>query len=79
MAEFSESDVPTAKRRRRSVYCGHCKERLPPSTYYRHREQFFDVVSQLWATADRDLGSAQSSSDDDQDSTHTQRGAYKGC
>jgi len=37
MAESSE--VPTAKWRRwiGSVYCGHCKQRVPTSTYYRRQ------------------------------------------
>ena len=54
MAESSvNSEVPAAKRRRpnRSVYCSHCKQRVPTSTYYRHWEQFYDVVSQQWHTA----------------------------
>ena len=67
MAESSE--VPTAKRRRRigSVYCGHCKQRVPTSTYYRHREQFFDVVTQQWQchTAARANPATQDSSDEE--------------
>ncbi len=76
MAEFGESDVPTAKRQRRSVYCNHCKQKVPPSTYYRHREQFFDVVSQRWTTG-VDLA-AEWSSDDDENGAPTQCGASTG-
>ena len=53
-SQMSDSELdetsPTSKRRRRSIYCGHCDRHVPPSTYYRHREQFFDVVSQQWQT-----------------------------
>ena len=62
MAESTE--VPCAKRTRRNVprYCGHCEKKVPSSTYYRHREKFFDVVSQRWQ---RDRGAAA------QDKLHT--------
>ena len=71
MAESSE--VPTAKRSRRigSVYCGHCERKVPTSTYYRHREQFFDVVAQQWqchtspTETDHAKFSAEESSDED--------------
>ena len=47
--EFSVA-APSAKRirRRQSVRCGHCDRLVPAYTYYRHREQFYDVVSQQW-------------------------------
>ena len=46
----SETEVtPRAcKRRRQSMYCGHCDSYLPKSTYYRHREAFFDSISLTW-------------------------------
>ena len=49
--DMSDSELDetclTTKRRRRSIHCGHCDRHVPLSTYYyRHREQFFDVVSQ---------------------------------
>ena len=40
--------APGTKRRRRSILCGHCNRSVSSSTYYRHRELFFDVVSQQW-------------------------------
>ena len=45
---MDSDQLPTAKRRRVLVFCNHCEQRLPTSTYYRHREQFFDPVSQHW-------------------------------
>ena len=36
------------KRRQRRIFCGHCERAVPASTYYRHRELFFDVVAQEW-------------------------------
>ena len=49
-SELDKTCLTTNKRRRRSIHCGHCDRHVPPSTYYRHREQFFDVVSQQWQT-----------------------------
>ena len=70
MAESSK--FPTAKRSRRigSVYCGHCEQKVPTSTYYRHWEQFIDVVAQQWqchtaTETNPSKFSAEKSSDED--------------
>ena len=42
-------ELPAAKRRKSVlIYCGHCQESLPASTYYRHREEFYNPVNQQW-------------------------------
>ena len=30
------------------IYCSHCMKNVPKSTFYRHRNRFFDPVSGLW-------------------------------
>ena len=32
----------------REVFCGHCDMKVPRSTFYRHRENFFDEIRQEW-------------------------------
>ena len=34
----------------RLLYCGHCHNKVPKSTYYRHRLQFYDEFRQVWQT-----------------------------
>ena len=41
---------PFSKRLRRTLYCGHCLKHVSKSTYYRHREQYYDEVKQQWLT-----------------------------
>lgn len=45
--EFEEesNDAPPSKKRR---YCCHCSNYVGYSTYYRHRDEFFDPVSEQW-------------------------------
>jgi len=33
---------------RRLKYCPHCGAEVPKSTYYRHRDKYFDVVKKVW-------------------------------
>ena len=41
----SDTEAPPSKKRK---YCFHCLEYIGYSTYYRHRERFFDPVSKQW-------------------------------
>ena len=50
-----------ATQSRRMVFCVHCDSDVPKSTYYRHREEFFDPVTNVW----RLPGSTNFSSNDD--------------
>ena len=43
MASSSES-----RRCRQKHYCPHCNDYLPKSTFYRHRDSFFNPVSIKW-------------------------------
>ena len=60
----SELDVSSKRRRRKFHFCGHCRRLLPKSTYYRHRELYYDDISQKWN--DIQEFSSTSSSDEDQ-------------
>ena len=43
-----EATPPQPKRHRSLILCGHCETYVPKSTYYRHKERHFDVVSYQW-------------------------------
>lgn len=43
-----ESFQPMAKRHRPLLLCGHCDKYLTKSTYYRHKEIYFNPVSLQW-------------------------------
>ena len=43
-----EAAPPQPKRHRSLLLCGHCETYVPKSTYYRHKERYFDVVSNQW-------------------------------
>ena len=49
-----------SKRRRRTLYCGHCLEEVSKSTYYRHREKYYDEVEQRWSTLCSDSSTEES-------------------
>ena len=34
---------------RRQLFCPHCDWLVPKSTYYRHREQFYDPIQDVWS------------------------------
>ena len=40
-----EATPPQPKRHRSLLLCGHCETHVPKSTYYGHKERFFDVIS----------------------------------
>ena len=40
-----------ATQSRRMMFCVHCDSEVPKSTYYRHREEFFDPVTNVWRLA----------------------------
>ena len=65
--------LPHSKRRRFLLHCGHCDRSLPKSTYYRHREAFFNPVSGHWEKDD--LQSLGSSSDNS--TPHSEAGTQK--
>ena len=39
------------KRRRKTRFCGHCRRVLPKSTFYRHRELYYDELCEKWTDA----------------------------
>lgn len=43
---------PSKRRSRDRVFCHHCHEYLPKSTFYRHKEAFFSHVSRQWQQKD---------------------------
>jgi hypothetical protein len=45
MATFQERQ-PGEKRPR--LFCQHCQQSVSNSTYYRHRERFFDTAKKTW-------------------------------
>ena len=48
---------PCPKRRSRErIFCGHCSEYLPKTTFYRHRDTFFNSVSNEWNKQDDHSG-----------------------
>ena len=75
---MSEKKVP---RRWQRAFCPHCEDTVSKSTYYRHREKYYDVRSGEWAkceydttrgcssagpTAVADLGASDSESTDEE-------------
>ena len=45
--KMEESSIAAAcKRKRRYILCGHCNRMVPSSTFYRHWERYFKVVTQ---------------------------------
>ena len=40
--------INNPKRSRRVIYCPHCSSDVPKSTYYRHRAEFYDEVTEKW-------------------------------
>ena len=46
------TDSSTVKKRR---FCPHCSELVGYSTYYRHRDKYFDLQTQLWNKATIDI------------------------
>ena len=51
-------EVPSSKRR----FCPHCLEAVSYSTYYRHRDRFFDVATNQWNRAPTNLTVSTSTS-----------------
>ena len=46
-----ESSQPIPRRSRPLLLCGHCDKYLTKSTYYRHRELYFNPVSLQWKSS----------------------------
>ena len=42
----------------RCIICPHCNELVSKSTFYRHRDQFFDQLSNEWRTVKNTAGAA---------------------
>ena len=36
----------------RRVYCGHCHKQIPKSSFYRHRNRYYDHVTGEWRETD---------------------------
>ena len=47
-AKESAISAAPAKRVRSKLFCGHCTQLLPKSTFYRHKEKFYNSVSSEW-------------------------------
>ena len=43
-----DSCSKTTTRKQKLLYCGHCSTKLPKSTYYRHRADYFVEVKLQW-------------------------------
>lgn len=43
------------RRCRQKLFCGHCNDYLPKSTFYRHRDSFFNPASDEWQTRSDDV------------------------
>lgn len=39
-------------RKQTRVWCGHCNEYLSRSTFWKHRQAYYDVKSERWITKD---------------------------
>lgn len=54
MACLSEEEtVPRASKRKRSLLlCGHCDRYVSKSTYYRHRDAYFNPLLGTWQRVD---------------------------
>ena len=65
-------------RRWQRTFCPHCEEAVSKSTYYRHREKFYDVRTGEWRKSapdvacgcSGDLSDEQTSGDEEMDCTH---------
>ncbi len=40
--------MSSKSRKRERLYCGHCKQLVGKSTFYRHYEQYYNVNEQKW-------------------------------
>lgn len=45
------------------IFCPHCGEKVSKSTYYRHREEFYDVRSGGWKGSDDPISGSQIEAD----------------
>ena len=62
----TEVDLPHPKRRRSFLLCEHCDRYVSNSTYYRHKEAYFNRVTGQWQQGDDTesvLGSGPESED----------------
>ncbi len=48
----SSGEVSKRRRLRGKVMCEHCNQLLPKSTYYRHKDTFYNFVSRKWQRVD---------------------------
>ena len=51
MAERSGEIVDSESLLKRK-FCFHCNDYVPKTTFYRHREQYFDPVTQVWTLSE---------------------------
>ena len=52
---------PCTSRRRRRVFCEHCKTKVTKTTFYRHRAKFFDKETNEWKRFPRAVVESSSS------------------
>ena len=53
-------DQVSQPRQWQQTFCPHCQEKVSKSTYYRHREKYYDVRSNEWEKAVGDNAAATS-------------------
>lgn len=46
--------------RRRDIFCPHCECLVPKTTYYRHKEQFYNPFERVWSNVKKCESSASS-------------------
>ena len=55
--QSTEVDLHPPKRRRSLMFCEHCDRDVSNSTYYRHREAYFNCVTGQWQQEDNKITS----------------------
>jgi hypothetical protein len=56
---------PQVGKKRRRLFCEHCKSFLSKSTYYRHRANYFDRRTKVWVSEREVVQLSSSRSDSD--------------
>ena len=62
MAEAAPVTAPK-RRKRPSLECGHCGEVVSKSTYYRHKQKFYNPATKKWKLCDQQDSESSSGED----------------
>lgn len=49
-ADNTSEERDGSPRRKKRIYCPHCSQTVGYSTYYRHRDRYYDCDSNQWIT-----------------------------